>query len=293
VSTLYLKCFDVDWDNNLSRPVPVATLRIKDDGYLRDSLHIIPVVFITNACIRNIDSLQAEKMGAGIVRLVEDICETDALKFTELQVDCDWTEQTKKNYFTLLRAVKKSLSNERELSATIRLYQIKYRSKTGVPPIDRGLLMAYNMGNLKNPSTENSILDSREIKKYTGNLSSYPLPLDVALPLFSWKVLFRRNSYAGLIENLPDTFLNTRVTEHLSGNRYLVRTDTVINGYTFFRDDIIRKEESNYDEIVSAEKILVGNIRGTHLRVALFHLDSLILKKYTTHELENIFNGLR
>ena len=32
------------------------------------------------------------------------------------------------------------------------------------------------MGNLTDPSTRNSILETAELKKYTGNLSTYPLP---------------------------------------------------------------------------------------------------------------------
>lgn len=292
VKTLYLKFFDVDWDNSSSQPLPVARLRIKDDGYLRDSLRVIPVVFITNACIRDIDSLNAKEVAAKIVTLVQDICKTDELKFTELQIDCDWTEQTKENYFILLREVKKKLNKDIELSATIRLYQIKYKNKTGVPPVDRGLMMAYNMGDLKDPSAGNSILDTKELKKYTGNLSTYPLPLDVGLPLFDWKVLFRKNSYAGLIENLPDTFLNKTVAEPVTGNRYRVLMDTVVNAYTLLRGDIIRKEESHYDDIISAEKIISENIPAGRLRVSLFHLDSVILKKYTSHEMENIFNGM-
>jgi hypothetical protein len=152
--------------------------------------------------------------------------------------------------------------------------------------------MAYNMGNLKDPSTANSILDTKELKKYTGSLSSYTLPLDAALPLFEWNVLFRNDQYAGLAEFAGNSFLSSSNISKISGNRYLVIRDTVVNGYSFLKDDVLRHEESNYEEILAAEKILSENLSGSGHRLSLFHLDSLILKKYTSHELEDIFNGL-
>ncbi len=63
-------------------------------------------------------------------------------------------------------------------------------------------------GQFKNPATNNSIIEHNELKKYISNLARYPLPLDVAFPLFEWKVLFRKGNYAGLIQKLPDSILN-------------------------------------------------------------------------------------
>lgn len=292
VKTLYLKFFDVDWDENSNGPVPVAQIRMSDDNPLKkDSLTIIPVVFITNSCIRYLDSLQAEETGKKILDLVDNICKTNKLNYSELQIDCDWTALTRDKYFTLLRSIKKHL-NGRKLSATIRLYQVKYSGKTGVPPVDRGLLMAYNMGNLKDPATGNSIIESRELKKYISELSNYSLPLDIALPLFEWKVFFRNNTYAGLMENLPDSFLDNRSVKKMPGNRYQFLIDTVLNGYSFLRGDILRKEESTYEEILATEKLISGNLSTLNIRLSLFHLDSLILKKYPSHEMEAIFHGL-
>ena len=291
VKTLYIKFFDVDWDNNSNRPLPVAPLRIKDTSYLQKDVKIIPVIFVTNSCIRHLDSLQAEVLGGKIIDLVNATCALYQLHYSEFQMDCDWTERTREPYFILLRSIKKQ-QPAKILSATIRLYQIKYRGKTGVPPVDRGMLMSYNMGNLKDPSSANSILDTKELKKYISGLSLYPLQLDIALPLFDWKVLFRKDSYAGLIENLPDTFLNNVAFTTISANHYQAKKDTVLDGYAFNKGDVVRKETSGYGELLAAEKILAKNISGSQCRISLFHLDSLILKKYTTHEMENIFSGL-
>ncbi|MEJ7587494.1 MAG: hypothetical protein WKI04_08030, partial [Ferruginibacter sp.] len=222
-----------------------------------------------------------------IYRLIKDLSKTTSTRtFNEIQIDCDWTASTSKNYFILLRYIK--LLSKVNISATIRLHQVKYFNKTGVPPVDRGLLMCYNMGNLKKPATTNSILETSELKKYTGNLSSYPLTLDVALPLFEWKVLFRHNIYKGLIKNIQaDIFTASfsRKNEH----RIEILKDTILSGYDLKKGDMIRNEESNIAEIMATAEEISKHLKNSHLRVSLYHLDSVTLNKFKTNELENIY----
>jgi hypothetical protein len=148
------------------------------------------------------------------------------------------------------------------------------------------------MGNLKNPATKNSIIEAAELQKYTGTLSSYPLPLDIGLPLFSWKVLFRQNRYVGLIENMPDSILQSGLFEK-RGNQYRLLKDSLVFGYALHKDDILRDEQSDYKEVLSTVAIIGSKLKNTPCRVSLYHLDSLILKKYSLHELETIYNSLR
>ena len=81
------------------------------------------------------------------------------------------------------------------LSATIRLHQVKYYKQAGIPPVDRGMLMFYNMGKLNALTAENSIYNSNDAAGYIETVDDYPLKLDLALPAFSWAVHFR-NSYS-------------------------------------------------------------------------------------------------
>jgi hypothetical protein len=148
------------------------------------------------------------------------------------------------------------------------------------------------MGNLKNPATKNSIIETAELKKYVGNLSSYSLPLDVALPLFNWKVLFRNNVYTGLIENLPDSVLNSRFTTK-QNNKFTILKDTLLQGYHLEKGDILRSEQSDYITVISAAEEINKRLKNTRPRVSLYHLDAVILNKYTLHELETIYNSLR
>ena len=290
VKTLYVKFFDVDWDDATKQPLPKAVIRFADTSY--KAFHIIPTVFITNECIQKIDTAQTEAAAVKITGLIRQIILSNSFKeIHEVQIDCDWTANTKEKYFTHLRHIKK-LQPTTDLSVTIRLHQVKFYAKTGIPPADRGLLMCYNMGNLKNPATTNSILEVQELKKYIGHLSSYPLDLDVALPLFDWKVLFRNNVYSGLIENLPDTvFTNLFITKQ--DNRYQFLKDTLLQGYDFKKGDILRNEKPAYAEIIDAATAINKRLKNTRLRVSLYHLDAVILKKYSPNELEAIYNSMR
>lgn len=289
-STVYIKYFDVAWNENTQQPEPVAQVKILDTAFLKNK-KIIPVIFITNECIYKLDTAQAiplaEKI-TGLVRLINSMYRVNNI--AQLQIDCDWTEATKNTYFSMLKKVKE-LWMPMPISATIRLHQVKYIGKSGVPPVNRGLLMCYNMGNLTNPDVDNSILDSRELKKYTGTLSTYPLPLDVAYPLFDWKVLFRYGKFKGLIQHLPDSvFQNSFVTK--KNNTFIFLKDTLLSGYDFKKMDVLRNEKSNYKDIMSAANEISSRLTNDSLSVSLFHLDSLTLKKYPIYELENIYSSM-
>lgn len=54
---------------------------------------------------------------------------------------------------------------------------------------------------------------------------------------------------------------------------------------------MLRSEESYISTIIAAAKELNLHFKNTHLRVSLYHLDSVTLKKYTTHDLESIYNS--
>ena len=289
VNTIYVKFFDVDWDNTIRQPVPVAKLATTGNEQL-NNYRVIPTIFITNNCILEIDSLQVISLSEKIVGLVKDICNLAHINhISEIQIDCDWTSSTKDKYFLILQNIKRLMPGK-NLSATIRLHQVKYVSKSGIPPIDRGLLMCYNMGNLKNPATNNSIIETAELKKYIDQLAAYPLNLDVAFPLFEWRVLFRNNVFAGLVASIDQQQLKPSFTKQ-SGNRVEILKDTLLNGYKLQKGDILRMEQSNIKEVLSAASEINKHLKNHNLRVALYHLDSVTLSKYNTHEMESIYNS--
>jgi hypothetical protein len=171
---LYAKFFDVDWDGAAAQPVPLATIEL--DTALLAGLEIVPCVFITNRTLLNLPLQGVDSLAARIFQKINALAASPP---REIQFDCDWTERTRENYFALLTAFRQlalsdpSFTMQRPsfiISATIRLHQLKYPDKTGVPPADRGMLMCYNTGDLEDWATENSILDTKTLKSYLPHL---------------------------------------------------------------------------------------------------------------------------
>lgn len=184
---LFLRFFDVTWNEQLHEAIPNGVIDIHTPIH---HLKVSPVVYITNQTFQNMDAKDSDSLAFKVNRLLNQIAVAQHINYTLVQIDCDWTMGTRKKYFSFLKAFKQF--NGKQLQATIRLHQIKYPERTGVPPVDKGLLMFYNMGKISaGLNTPNSIYNQKDAAAYIGSLSNYRLPLDVALPAFSWAIQIR------------------------------------------------------------------------------------------------------
>jgi hypothetical protein len=195
----------------------------------------------------------------------------------EIQIDCDWTERTREKYFGFLKSLKQRYP-DKLISATIRLYPYKYYEKMGVPPVDKGLLMCYNLTDIKSPDNYNSIFKIGDLKQYLG-IKKYPLPLDVALPVFGWYAWFSDGKFKGII--YPDE--NDSVTADKrffkqAGSNYLLIGDTIINNNYLREGDLLRLEYPDQDELAEAAKMLHDKLPQTK-RITLFYWDTFLIKK--------------
>lgn len=232
---LYIKILDIKYSNRLEI--------IKTNFIKNPPKDFVPVIYITNKTFQNIDYKDL------VNKILPFIKNNSFLNFSELQIDCDFSDSTKSNYFLFLEELKKELNIV--LSATIRLHQIKYFQKTGVPPVDYGLLMYYNMSNLADFKTRNYILDNSEAKKYHYNFDKYPLKLKLALPLYSQAVQFRDEKTINLFEGVfEDDFLEN--FEKLENSRFKVLKSHYFKGKYIYKDDIFRLETVKEDELKTA-----------------------------------------
>jgi len=280
---LYVRIMDVD--NGDNGPVPVSPISFK--SVLPDSIQLIPVVFIVNDVLKNQTSQQLDDLAVKIVYYVDGrIKPSGRQSYKELQIDCDWTRSTRDNYFYLLRRIKsnKKLKNK-VLSATLRLHQLKYQRSNGIPPVGRVMLMCYNMGKLRKYGDQNSILEQKELEKYAGkNLSNYPMPVDVGLPVFSWAVVFRHKQYAGIAKRLNNYSFADHKTFKASGNNlYILQKD--LPEYGLLRGDEIRRENLSADQLFSAANYVQKYLTSDTVKIIYFHLDEPTLKQYTYEDL--------
>lgn len=287
VENLYVKFFDVDWNEAKQAAEPVAKSIFQQKP--SSGITITPVVFITQEPLQKLDPADLQTLAANISSLLTSISKNDSLRLSgEVQIDCDWTAKTKTAYFFLLNELKKQpFFQQKIISATIRLHQLKFITQNGVPPVDKGLLMCYNMGNLRHPQTKNSIIEEDELKKYTNNLEKYPLPLDIALPIFDWYILFEGVRYKGLVRDFKPG------EDWESKERIDFTKDTAINGYTFETGQWLRHESSHPDEVQRCAERIGKKLKQKKVTVILYHLDQANLSKYNQNELESFYNSFR
>jgi hypothetical protein len=215
---LYLKLLDIGYrDQKLSiNPTDIRA---------PPSVPVTPVVFLDNNALKDaaLDTVYAQIL-----------THIPPQKYQHLQVDCDWTEQTRDTYFAFLTRLKADYPH---LSVTLRLHQVKYAARTGVPPVERAALMYYNMSDIRDTETQNYILDTEVGQRYLQNFEEYPLPLDLALPLYQQTRVIRQGKLVHLANSAA---INADKTERQEDNHYKVTQGHYWQEYYLYPDDELR-----------------------------------------------------
>lgn len=284
VRKLYIKFFDISWNvakRNFQMDAP-----IRFSEKMPDSCQIIPVVFITNQTIKNLPKTAMDSLARTIL---SGISKLSPQPYQEIQIDCDWTLSTKQNYFSLLKILKKS---NLHLSATIRLHQVKFFEKTGIPPVERGMLMCYNMSDWRNPVTLNSIYSPKLLSQYTERLAEYPLLLDVVMPIFHWTVVFRNNRFLYFINNLSAETLkgDNNFTQQADKQRFTANNDGVFQKISIRKGDVFRCEDAAYEDILKGSRNILEKISNQKLTFALYHLDSQNISYYSHDQIQKLLH---
>lgn len=287
VDRLYLRLFDLDVQGPGKEVIPLAALQF--DTLLPQAYSIIPTIFITNRSFADMSADALPDLVEKVARKIrQQLAALEKNEIAELQFDCDWTKSTQSIYFRFLELVKQEFS-EQKISATIRLHQVKYAEQTGVPPVDRGMLMFYNMGDVDQLETHNSIFDWSLAEPYIGPLPDYPLALDLALPIFSWGVLFRDGRLTRLINNLREEHLQDTSRFKIIEEAWVeLRESTYLQGHYLYAGDRLRLEAVTPEELAFAAKQLSGKINNPDITLAYYHLDSTTLKYFSYAHFQTI-----
>ncbi|HEY8782578.1 MAG TPA: hypothetical protein VIM16_13220 [Mucilaginibacter sp.] len=293
IHKLYVRIMDVNIVEEDTSPGPISPIIFKNK--LPDSLQIIPVVFIVNDVFKNITKPQLNDLTNKILHFVNGkVQQAGKASFTELQIDCDWTAATRDNYFFLLRQLKLNPGLKHKiLTATLRLHQLKNQRGSGIPPVNRVMLMCYNMGNLRKYGNQNSILEISELKKYLGdNITAYPISVDIGLPLFSWAVAFRNKEYIGISKRIKIVDLNNKNQFIFIGNN-IYKAAKDLPEFGLNKADEVRWESVAVTDLQAAARYLSSLIKTDTVNVIYFHLDETVIKPYAFKDLEKVNNLLR
>lgn len=285
IKTLYVRFFDVDVSKVNGKPEPLGV--IDSLVAIPQGTSIIPVVFITNRTFLDLPGTEIISLAKQIFLKINAIHKN----YSELQIDCDWSEKTKENYFLFLEEIKKLISGKAILSCTIRLHQVKYPIRNGVPNVNRGMLMFYNMGNLSDIKGENSIYDPGNAKNYTSYIKNYNLPLDVALPIFKWFIHYRNNKVVGLItkKQMPDMNDTAHFSPTENNIIFNLKRDYLNKGVFYKQNDLLKLEVLSDEQLLDAAKILNLHLKEESRRVALYDLDELNINNYESKTIEKVF----
>lgn len=285
---LYLKFFEVDYNEEMGNfPISKTNLSSWDIRNLNFK-SVVPTVYIRNVVFLKSTKEDLDLLADNVNFLINkyEKSEFKHEAITEFQMDCDWTPKTKDNYFYFLQKLK-SLSGK-EISCTLRLYPFKYPEKMGVPPVDKVMLMCYNLiSPLENPG-KNSILDLTELKSYLKNSGKYEKHLDIALPIYSWAQVYHNEKFSNLI--YVDSKQLKSILKQEKPLWFIVTKDTVVNNTYLRIGDRIKYEEIDAAKIKSAIKMLKQHVAfDKTTTIALFHLDEKQLNNFTNEELTGFY----
>ena len=123
IGQLYIRLFDVGWDNVSNTPVPLGKFTFTERSAFQGE--IVPVVYITNRVFARIGAAEVDSLATRIYSQVSVMAKRADFSFNVLQIDCDWTEKTRSKYFRFLEGLSKIASGRGAVvSATIRLHQV-------------------------------------------------------------------------------------------------------------------------------------------------------------------------
>lgn len=272
IEKLYVRYFDVTLVNN--KPFPLAPIHFIDKKITQE---IIPVVFIKNEVFVS-KSVDLNDLKNKILGLVVQINQSNGFQVKELQIDCDWSLQSKERYIDFLRLLKKDF--KKTLSTTIRLHQIKYFKETKVPPVDYGVLMFYNMGRLSANGT-NSIYDKNIAINYIYHLKRYPLQLKIALPIFSWFVHSRDKKIINLLSKLNTSDFANNTNFEITSSTIFVKKNTLFKGFFFKKGDQLRLEEIAPKDLEEMKDLLQNKLSYEPEEIIFYDLNTKNFKNYT------------
>lgn len=280
---IYMHYFDVDklsnsdWDyhNNI---YPTYVLKNVENQY--KEYEIVPVVYIVNDIFKQ-DDLKIDVLVEDITKLINQISEKQFnQQIKTIQIDCDWSESTRNQYFSFLTQMKQAF----DISITFRLHQIKFPEMTGVPPVTKGTLMLYNMGDLRNKN-QNSIIENSIVQDYITSQTTYPISMDVALPLFSQTVISNNKNEIKIIKNSERKVLETdHHFKAIDQNNFSVVKDTLFRGFYLKEGFNLKLEELAIPEIVNSYQ----TIKDSKLQIGeiiLYHLDDECLENISVKNL--------
>ncbi|RUT69862.1 hypothetical protein D0817_14695 [Flavobacterium cupreum] len=284
VRKLYIRYFDIGLHPQTQEPIPISPIHFQENV---QRFTIVPVVFIKNKVMLQ-PNLDIDDLAEKTFRLISEINKENNIGCQEIQIDCDWTLSSKDNYLKFIEKFKKR--SQKKLSATIRLHQVKYFKKTKIPNVDSGVLMYYNMGSIA-PDSLNSVYDPKIAARYLKSLKKYPLPLDFALPVYSWGVHIRNHKVIGLRSKMNiEALRKDKNFEQTSAVFFKVKHSNYKNGVFYEENDLLKIEAIAAEDLKQMAEELKEHTAQPPKEIIFYDLDEFNLKNYEKNIFEQVIS---
>jgi hypothetical protein len=279
VKRLFVRFFDVDLDPGRGVPVPVSELACR--GELPAGIRVVPVVFLAERVFRS--ACDPARLAGQVAAKIEHVAARCRLEQAEeIQFDCDWTVSSRGRFFAFLEALRRRCAPGIVLSVTLRLHQVKFREREGVPPVDRATLMLYNMGQVELPAPGNSIIDAGVFRAYADGLAAYPLPFDIALPIYRWGLVYRLDRLALIVNDLgqEDVVAAGDAFNALGKSRFLCQRGIHLGGAAIYPGDLLRLEAAEFPVVRECLRLARQSLKGKAAGLVFYHLDAGSLARF-------------
>jgi hypothetical protein len=291
VGRLFIRFFDVGWDETAGQAIPVAPCQFERAAV--PPAGIVPVIYLQNRVFLQLPPGQVPALARRVWRKTTAMAAANGMAFRELQLDCDWTAQTRAAYFALVEQIRRNCSGAGvTLSATVRLHQVKYPDRTGLPPVDRVTLMFYNMGRIRAGDGPMSIYNSADARRYAASIAGYPLPMDLALPAFGWTIHSRGGRVLALLSEIGQADLEgSGPFVRLTADRYRSGQSFFLHGAYIQEGDELRVEAVGPELALEAARLAASSMRAAEgpTTVTLFDLNERSMGRYRPEEYEKIY----
>lgn len=276
VGKIYIRYFDIGLTGKEAVPVSPINFADKPDAY-----KVVPVIYIKNQVMLE-PTVDLRKLAENVNAYIGKVNAKYGIAWDEIQVDCDWTLKSKDRYLKFVEYLK-AVSAKR-LSATIRLHQVKYYGKTGIPNVDKGVLMYYNMGSIA-PDNRNSIYDREVAQSYIKSLKKFPLALDVALPIYSWGIHIRNHRVIKVISKIDMASIEKDPHFKKMDGMYFTVVESVIRGGSYFKEgDQLKMETISKDDLENMADDLQDNVVNRPDEIIFYDLDDFNIAPYNKEQ---------
>ncbi len=287
---VYIRAFDLLWNPNTQEEVQLSYMKIKPDS-LQFIKEVVLTVFIDNLVFEKIEKRDVIFLAARTALLLQrtrgQFESNTKIVLNEVQVDCDWTAQTEEKYFRFLNYMRTETERFKynKLSAAVRLNQVLYQGKFGVPPVDEAVLTFYDLTRKK----DDYVWNLRDSKQYKKALSSYSLHLDVLLPLSGWGIHQREDNLLNIITNLnKDQVEASTCCQKIGENQYEAIQNMYLNQTYLYVGDQIGLHPLDAQKLEDAADWLGENMPTDNYRIIYYSLDNKVLEKYSFEELQKV-----